>query len=166
MFRRVSARRALLAATACAAIIATGCGEKDEPAPASAAAAIAEGDEICTAAGEEISTLRADAAPKTPQDAARLTEQVLSVHEQEIADLRALAVPDDLRSDLDRYLVARERGLEPLREGLDAARAGNPTAYAQAQADAAAGQVRRTELARAVGFRECSLPAASGVPPG
>jgi hypothetical protein len=163
MFRPVS-RRAPLAILLCAAL-AGGCGEKDDPDPPSAAAAIAEGDEICAAASREISALRADAAPRTPQDAVDLTEKVLSAHEEEIAGLQALVVPDDHRPDLDRYLAARERGLEPLREGLDAARAGNPTAYARAQAEAAAGQVRRTELARAVGFSECSLPAAAGAPP-
>jgi hypothetical protein len=89
---------------------------------------------------------------------------VLAVHESEIADLKALAVPDDLRPALDRYLSAREHGLEPLRDGLAAARAGDPTAYAQAQADAASGQVLRTRLARAVGFSECSVPAGGGEP--
>lgn len=165
MLRRVTPRRLLAAVAAVAVVIVIGCGEKEEAAPASADAATAAGDEICAAATREISALRADAAPRTPKDAAELTGRVLAAHEQEIAGLRELAVPDELRPDLDRYLAARERGLEPLREGLDAARAGNPTAYARAQAEAAAGQVRRTELARAVGFSECSLPATPGAPP-
>ena len=156
--------RVILAVLAGATVVA-GCGEKDEPEPPSAGAAIAEGDRICAAASEEVTALRESAAPRTPEDAAELTEEVLSIHEQEIADLRALSVPETLSADLERYLAARERGLEPLREGLDAARAGDPAAYARAQAEAASGQVERTRLARAAGFSDCSVPATSGAQP-
>jgi hypothetical protein len=142
----------------------TGCGEKEEPDPPSAASAIAEGDDICAEAQAELEELRAD-EPRTPEDAARLTEGVLATYEQELAELDALPVPADLEDELDRYLSARERALVPLREGLEAARAGDAEAYARAQAEAAAGQVERTQLARQVGFRECSLPA-GGIPPG
>jgi hypothetical protein len=142
----------------------TGCGEKEEPDPPTAASAIAQGDEICSEAQAEIDALR-DQAPEGPEDAARLTEGVLATYEQELAELDALPVPADLEDELDRYLSARERALVPLREGLEAARAGNAAAYARAQAAAAAGQVERTRLARQVGFRECSLPA-GGAPPG
>jgi hypothetical protein len=145
--------------------VVAGCGEKEEPEPLSAGAAIAEGDRICAAASEEVAALRESAAPRTPEDAAKLTADVLSIHEQEIADLQALSAPEALRADLERYLAARERGLEPLREGLDAARTGDPAAYARAQAEAASGQVERTRLARAVGFSECSVPAAPGTQP-
>ena len=144
-------------------VLLAGCGE-EEPAAPSAAAAIAEGDEICAEAQAEVDELRAE-QPRTASDAARLTEGVIAAHEDEIAGLEALAVPPDMSDELDRYLQARERALVPLREGLDAARAGDAQAYADAQAEAAAGQVERTRLARAVGFSECSVPAA-GAPPG
>jgi hypothetical protein len=162
--RRVSARLGPLIVALCAALLA-GCGEKEEPDAPSAATAIAQGDEICARAQAEIDALRGE-DPRTPEDAARLTEGVIAAHEEEIGDLEALEVPPDLADDLDRYLAARRRALAPLRDGLRAARAGDAQAYAEAQAEAAAGQVERTRLARAVGFTECSVPSGAVAPPG
>lgn len=155
-------RRASIAVLLVAAL--AGCGEKDEPEAPGAAAAIAEGDRICAEAQAEVDSLR-DQVPRTPDEAAKLTAGVIDAYEQEIAGLEALPVPAELAGDLDRYLAARERALAPLRDGLEAARAGDAQAYADAQAQAAAGQVERTRLARTVGFRECSVPSA-GAPPG
>ncbi len=90
---------------------------------------------------------------------------MIAAYEEELADLETLSVPPDLADELDRYIAARERALEPLRDGLEAARAGDAQAYAEAQAEAAAGQVERTRLARAVGFSECSVPG-GGAPTG
>jgi hypothetical protein len=157
MLRRATALGLILVATV------AGCGEKEEPAAPSGASAIAEGDEICAEAQAEVEELRAE-QPRTAQDAARLTEGVIAAYEDELAALEALAVPSELADELDRYVEARERGLAPLRDGLEAARAGDARAYAEAQAEAAAGQVERTRLARAVGFSECSVPA--GAPAG
>jgi hypothetical protein len=159
----VPVRRAILAALLLVAL-AGGCGEKEEPEGQSATAAIAEGDRICAEAQSEVDALRAE-QPRTPEEAARLTEGVLDAYESELADLQELPVPDELTDELDRYVAARERALEPLREGLEAARAGDAQAYAEAQARAAAGQVERTRLARAVGFTECSVPT-GGAPTG
>jgi hypothetical protein len=144
-------------------VLIAGCGEKDEPEDSTAAAVIARGDEICAEARSEVAALRGQ-EPRTPEEAARLTEGVISTYEREIADLEALEPPPELADDLDRYVAARERALGPLREGLEAARAGDARAYAKAQAAAAAGQVERTRLARAVGFRECSVPGAGAQP--
>jgi hypothetical protein len=151
---------ALLVAILCGAV-AVGCGEKEEPEAVGAARAIAEGDDICAAASEEVAALRADAAPRTPAEAAKLTEGVIDAYEAEIADLEALSVPAELADELDRYVTAREQALAPLRDGLAAARSGDAQAYAEAQAEAAAGQVKRTRLAREVGFSECSVPIGS-----
>jgi hypothetical protein len=164
MLRRVSARLGPAIATLCALVVVA-CGEKEEPAAPSAPAASAQGDEICARARAEIDALRGE-EPRTPEDAARLTEGVIAAHEDEIGELESLEVPPELADELDRYLAARRRALEPLREGLRAARAGDAQAYAEAQATAAAGQVERTRLARAVGFTECSVPAGAAAPPG
>lgn len=159
----VPLRRAILAALLLVAL-AGGCGEKEEPEEPSGAAAIAEGDRICAEAQSEVEALRAQ-QPRTPEEAARLTEGVLDAYEGELARLQEVPVQDELADELDRYIAARERALEPLRDGLEAARAGDAQAYAEAQARAAAGQVKRTRLARAVGFSECSVPT-GGAPPG
>ena len=57
---------------------------------------------------------------------------------------------------LERYLQAREEGIDQMRAGVDAAADRDAFAYEQAQADVAAGQLRRLQLARRVGFTECS----------
>jgi hypothetical protein len=163
MIRGVARRYGVVLLVALAWLLG-GCGEKEEPEAPSSATAIAQGDEICAEAQAEVDRLR-DQAPRTPEEAARLTEGVIATYVQELADLEALPVPPDLADELDRYLAARERALAPLRDGLEAARAGDAQAYADAQAEAAAGQVQRTRLARAVGFSECSVPA-GGAPPG
>lgn len=155
-------RRAILVFAFLVAL-AAGCGEKQEPEASSAGAVIARGDEICADAQAEIDALR-DRAPRSPAEAARLTEGVIAVYEREIAGLEQLTAAPELSAELDRYVAARERALVPLRDGLAAARAGDAQAYADAQARAAAGQVERTRLARAVGFSECSVP--TGAPPG
>jgi hypothetical protein len=146
-------------------ILSAGCGEKEEPEPPSAEATISAGDEICAAAQQEVDRLRTE-QPRSAREAAELTEGVIAAFEREIAELEAIEAPDQLAEDLDRYIAAREEALEPLRRGLRAARGSNERAYARAQADAASGQVERTRLARAVGFRRCSRPAGPDLTPG
>jgi hypothetical protein len=63
-----------------------------------------------------------------------------------------------LQGLLDRYIEAREQGLEILRDGLEAAEDDDAEAYADAQAQIADTQVDRARLAREVGFTECSRP--------
>ncbi len=149
-----------------AVLALAGCGEKDEPAGANAASAIAAGDEICRASQERIAELRGGAV-SSPEQAAELTRGVIAAYEEEIAGLTALDVPAELEPDLERYLAAREDSLEPLRDGLAAAEKGDAEAYADAQAAVADGQLERTKLAKAVGFSDCSSPLGSGpAPPG
>lgn len=145
-----------------AAVAVLGCGEKDEPAGAGGSAAIAEGDAICAESQERIAELRRG-VPATPRAAAELTAGIVAAYEDEVASLRALAVPAEAQADLDRYLSAREAALENLREGLAAARRGDELGYAEAQAAVARGQLERTRLAEAVGFERCSVPL-SGAP--
>jgi hypothetical protein len=157
--------RALAACAAIAVLTAAagagGCGEKEEPAAASADSFITDGDRICQAAQDELADLRSKPTP-SPEATAALTEDVIGVYEDEISDLAALDPPPDLADEMDAYLAARRRSLAPLRKGLEAARSADAAAYADAQAAAAAGQVKRTELATAVGFSECSRPGAAG----
>jgi hypothetical protein len=74
----------------------------------------------------------------------------------EVAELRALNAPPGVQSALDRYLQYREQVVGLLKKALQAAQDENLQAYVKAQSASAAGQVRRTTLARAVGFSQCS----------
>ena len=88
----------------------------------------------------------------------RFAESLITIFEDEIAQLEALEPTDDARATFERYLAARQEAIGLLEEGLRAARENDAEGYADAQADVAAGQVKRAELARQVGFSECSRP--------
>jgi hypothetical protein len=117
---------------------------------------LAEGDEICAEAREAFTELQAN-VPTTAREAVDLTGQLVNISEDEQDELRELNAPSELE-EVDVYLSAREEGIELLRRGLDAAEDDDGQAYASAQARVAAQQTKRLELARAVGFTECSRP--------
>jgi hypothetical protein len=117
---------------------------------------LARGDEICTTAHEGFADAQSKASGQTPSEAVALTDDLIEIAEQELADIEALDPPEELADDVDRYLAARERGLETLREGRAAAEKADIFEYESAQAKMARGQAKRLELARAVGFSECS----------
>lgn len=119
---------------------------------------IAEGNEICAEAQAAFADLQ-DEPPTTAREAADLTEQLIGISADELDEIRDLDGPADLDDELDRYLQAREQGIELLHQGLEAARDEDATAYAEAQANIAKDQVERLRLAREVGFTECSRPA-------
>jgi hypothetical protein len=116
---------------------------------------LSRGDEICREAHDEFEDLQGR-TPNTASEAADLTGNLMEISEGELDEIRDLNVPAPLERSLDRYLEAREQGIEQLRKGLDAAEDGDAFAYADAQAKVAAGQVRRLKLAKQVGFSECS----------
>jgi hypothetical protein len=126
---------------------------------------VARGDEICKQAHEQFSEAQQN-PPNTPAGAAELQRRLIEVSEGELSAIDDLDAPSDIRPALDRYLRARERGIALLKRGLAAARQEDERAYAAAQARLAAGQVRRLRLARAVGFRECSVVANPSSPGG
>ena len=112
-------------------------------------------DEICAEAHADFAELQRT-PPRTPADAADLTRELIGVAEEELEQVDSLAVPADLDGDVDRYLAAREEGIATLREGVRAAEAEDPRAYADLQAELARSQPRRTRLARDIGLSECS----------
>lgn len=118
---------------------------------------LASGDEICAEAQREFVDAQRT-PPRTPADAAELTSDLADVAEQEIAELRELTVPAQLRTNAERYLAAREEGVALLREGVKAAEDEDPEAYEDLQAQLERTQPARHRLARKVGFTECSRP--------
>ena len=93
---------------------------------------IAQGDEICSQAHDEFLDLQDGAVPRTPGDAADLTGALIDVAEEErdaIADLRE---PEALSGQVDRYLEARGRGIEILKDGRAAADDADPGEYERA----------------------------------
>jgi len=76
-----------------------------------------------------------------------------------VAQLRVLNPPASVKPALDSYLKSLDKNVDVLKQGLKAAQQSDATAYAQAQAKAVKGQVKRLQYAQAVGFKECSVPA-------
>ena len=130
-------------------------GGEDETTTLTKAELTAKGDEICKAAHDQFAELQ-KTPPNSAEGAATLTENLIEISEEELSKIHALDPPADLVPALNRYLEAREQGIALLQQGLKAAQDEDATAYANAQAKIARGQLRRLRLARAVGFTECS----------
>jgi hypothetical protein len=118
---------------------------------------IAKGDAICRQARTQFEQLQQN-PPTTPQGAATLTQKLIDISESELSELRDLNPPAALKSSLDDYVGALDKNISVLKKGLKAAQQNDATGYAKAQAETVSEQVKRLQLARAVGFRECSRP--------
>jgi hypothetical protein len=119
---------------------------------------IAKGDAICRQALAQFQQLQQN-PPTTAEGAATLTQKLIDISETELNGLRDLAPPASLQSNLDAYLKALETNIAILKRGLKAAQQNDAAGYAKAQAQTVSAQVKRLQLARAVGFQECSRPA-------
>ena len=129
---------------------------EDEDSSLTRAEFIAKGDEACERAHQQFAELQ-KTPPNSAEGAVTLTQNLIEISENELNQIRALDGPPEVEPALDRYLEAREQGIAVLKRGQEAAQDRNARAYADAQAESAAGQVRRLKLAREVGFSECSV---------
>ena len=116
----------------------------------------AKGDRTCEQAHDQFAELQKN-PPNSAEGAVTLTQNLIEISENELSQIRALNAPPEVQPALDRYLLAREQGIALLKQGLEAAQDENARAYARAQAEIAAGQVRRLKLAEAAGFSHCSV---------
>lgn len=156
----------ILALAAIAAAALTGCGGGGGSSTSTTASAgalskqelIAKGDAICQQAREQFQQLQQN-PPTTAEDAAALTQKLIDITESELSQLRQLTPPASAESSMDDYLKAMEKNVGVLKQGLKAAQQGDATGYAEAQAKTVSQQVERLQLARSVGFNECSRPA-------
>ena len=124
---------------------------------------IVRADQICEEANRAFEDQQSK-PPQTPDQAAELTDHLVGIAEDESKQLAELEHPAEVDAQLEAYLKARDRGIEILKQGHDAADDGNADAYIQAQAELADTQRERRKLARAIGFSQCSrpLPGVSG----
>jgi hypothetical protein len=118
---------------------------------------IARGDDICRKAHDAFIELQAR-PPRTADEAAELTGRLADIAADELKQIKALHGPPEFDAELERYLAAREQGIEALRDGVAAAQDGDTAAYTSAQAKLASSQRRRRQIARRIGFAECSRP--------
>jgi hypothetical protein len=119
---------------------------------------VAKGDAICKQALGQFQQLQQN-PPTTAEGFAALTQKLIDISDNELNQLRDLTPPASLQSSLDAYLKSLEKNIAVLKQGLKAAQQSDATAFAKAQAKTVSTQVERLQLARAVGFKECSRPA-------
>ena len=116
---------------------------------------LALGDEICRRAHAAVEELQAK-QPATPDQAAALTDQLISIAQDERDRIASLNGPPEFDDEIATYLQARDLGIDALRRGRQAAQSGRADVYESAQDELAETQRQRIQIARQVGFAECS----------
>jgi hypothetical protein len=122
---------------------------------------LADGDEICRKAHAAFEQLQLK-QPQTPDQAETLMNQLISIAEDERNRIAELNGPASFDDAIQTYLDARDLGIEILKRGRDAAAAGQPDKYAEALTELAQTQRQRIQIARQVGFAECSRKIGKG----
>jgi hypothetical protein len=125
-----------------------------------AAELVQRADAICAKERSSFARIQAHAPPNASV-AADQTDELIKVTEDANARLRDLRPPEELQSSYDRYLDARERVIDQMNRGKDAAQDQDSAAYGAAQAAVARDAPQRRKLAGALGFKACSSNAAS-----
>jgi hypothetical protein len=122
---------------------------------------LAQGDEICRKAHAAFEQLQVK-QPQTPDQAETLMNQLISIAEDERDRIAELNGPPDFDDEIKTYLDARDLGIAILKRGRDAAESGRPDNYAEALQELAETQRQRIQIARQVGFAECSRKIGQG----
>jgi hypothetical protein len=135
-----------------------GCGGgKDQ---VSAAELVQKGDQICRTEQAKFSQIQAH-PPANASNAADQTKELIQAAESASSQLGDLEPPDELRGPLESYLSARDRAIEQMKHGQDAADDQDSRAYGSAQAAVVHSAPERKKLARSVGFKVCGSSAGS-----
>jgi hypothetical protein len=133
--------------------LAGGCGGGGQQ--VTAAELVQKGDQICRQEQTGFSQIQAH-PPANASDAADLTKALVKTAESADSKLSDLQPPDELKVQLDSYLSARDRAVDQLKKGQDAAENQDSATYGAAQAAVVQSAPERRRLARAVGFKVCS----------
>ena len=130
-----------------------GCGGGKQQ--VTAAELVQKGDQICKQEQSGFSQIQAH-PPANASDASDQTKALVKTAESADSKLSDLQPPDELKAQLDSYLSARDRAVDQLKKGQDAAENQDSATYGAAQAAVVQSAPERRRLARAVGFKVCS----------
>ena len=133
-------------------IASTGCGG---PQKVSAAQLDQKGDAICRELQQKFNEVQAR-PPANASAAADQTKNLVSAAEDADSKLRDMQPPESLREPYKIYLDARDRAVDQLKRGQDAAKNQDSSAYVAAQQAVVQTAPRRKQLAESLGFRVCS----------
>jgi hypothetical protein len=137
-----------------------GCGGGGGSEQVSAAELVQKADAICSRERGSFSRIQAHPPPNA-SIAADQTDELIKVTRDANSQLRELKPPEGLQSAYDHYLDARDRVVEVMQRGKDAADDRNSAAYGAAQADVARTAPERRRLARSLHFKVCSSSSAT-----
>jgi hypothetical protein len=94
--------------------------------------------------------------PNSIEDVAELAERALPIAREGVRELRALAPPEELEPQVERWLERNDENLERM-EGLrDAALEGNETRVQRIASAATENEREADTLARQIGLRDCA----------
>lgn len=128
---------------------------KPQPKTLSRGELIAKADAICADsqdAYKEIFSASGEASPDTTY-----SQALVGISTRAVGRFRKLEPPPGLADDYGRYVAAQERVKRYDQEALDAAKAGDTSAYLTARQKRDDEAMQRFNLARAIGLQTCSL---------
>jgi hypothetical protein len=126
----------------------------------SAGELVQKADGICRQERSSFDRIQAHPPPNAPV-AADQTSELIKATENANGELRDLRPPEELQSAYDRYLDARDRAIDEMNRGKDAAENQDSAGYGAAQAAVAHDAQQRRKLAQSVGLKVCSSSAAT-----
>jgi hypothetical protein len=141
------------------AIGVSGCGGGGND-QVTAAELVQKADAICAKERGSFARIQAHPPPNASV-AADQTNELIKVTQDANTQLRDLKPPDELQSSYDSYLEARDRVIDQMNRGKEAAQDQDSAAYGAAQAAVARDAQQRRKLARALGFKVCSASSAT-----
>jgi hypothetical protein len=130
-----------------------GCGGGKEQ--VTAAELDQKADEACRTEQTNFRQIQAT-PPANATEAADQTKELIQVSESTSSTIDDLEPPDALRMPLDIYLDARDRAIDEMKKGQDAAENQDSRAYGESQAAVAKSAPQRRKLADSLGFKVCS----------
>ena len=133
--------------------VGTGCGGGKEQ--VSASELDQKADQACSTEQTKFRQIQAT-PPANATEAADQTKELIQVAEDTSSAIDDLEPPDALRTPLEIYLNARDRAIEEMKKGQDAAENQDSRGYGEAQATVAKGAPQRRKLADSLGFKVCS----------
>jgi hypothetical protein len=134
-------------------VLGAGCGGGKKQ--VTAAELDQQADQICRQELAKFNQIQAH-PPANASEAADQTKALIGAAESASSAIDDLEPPDALREPLDIYLSARDRAIDQMKKGQDAAENQDSRAYGAAQAAVAKTAPQRKKLADSLGFKVCS----------
>ncbi len=129
-----------------------GGGGKDQ---VSAAELVQKADQACQEEQDRFREIQAT-PPANATEAADQTEALVQAAENASSAISGLEPPDELRTQFDTYVRARDQAVEDLKKGQEAAENQDSRGYGAAQSALTKGAPERKKLAGSLGFKVCS----------